>query len=220
MRREAPPPPTSSWCCWDWWRKLESAETPLCLKIASLPHPTPHSDTVTPAVSWWFLPLELTASHWSQGKPPRLPVWSSSPNPSSSSRQRARPGCSCAPEGWGAQEESGRQTSCFCFPEASPAPGDAAGGRGGSTEAAGCRRGLASSTLGRPGLRRGGGPLRGLAAHTEGQAPEPADASLWRFQPSLFRTPHTGPRALCDTGQVTTSWLTHWLPQNSGSDLI
>lgn len=62
-----------SWCCWDWWRKLESVEMPLCLKVASLPHPTPHSDMVTPAVSWWFLPrssvlhTKATASLWDCG---------------------------------------------------------------------------------------------------------------------------------------------------------
>ena len=194
--------PQSSWCCWDWWRKLESAET---LPEGSLPPPPhPHSDMVTPAVSWWFLPLELTASHWSQGKPPKLSVWSSAPNPSLSSRRRARPQCSCAPEGWGAQEESGRQTSCFCFPEASPAPGDAAEGRGESAEQA--AEGVwASPTLGPLQALDKAGALRGLPAHAEGRAPEPADASFWRFQPSLFRAPHTGPRALWDTGQVTAS---------------
>ena len=132
------------------------------------PPPHPHSDMVTPALSWWFLPLELTASHWSQGKPLKLSVWSSAPNPSSSSRLRARPQCSCAPEGWGAQEESGRQTSCFCFPEASPAPGDAAEGRGESAEQA--AEGVwASPTLGPLQALDKAGALRGPPAHAEGR---------------------------------------------------
>lgn len=205
--------PQSSWCCWDWWRKLESAEMPLCLKVAPLPYPTPHSDMVTSAVSWWFLPLELSASHWSQGR-----LWSSAPNPSSSSRRRARPQCSCVPEGWGAQEESGRQTSCFCFPEASPAPGDAAVGRGESAEQAAKGSGPRQPWgLCRPWTRLElweGWQLRQRARLLSLQMPLSGGFSSHCSGPPHWPQGSVRHRA----GDSLSGW--RWLPRNSGSDLI
>lgn len=190
----------------------EAGECRDSLPEGSLPPPPhPHSDMVTPALSWWFLPLELTASHWSQGKPLKLSVWSSAPNPSSSSRLRARPQCSCAPRGLRCPGGIRQADFLLLFPRSLTCPWGCCWGEG-RERRAGCRRGLGLANLGAsagPGQgwssKRAASSCRGPPAHAEGRAPEPADASFWRFQPSLFRAPHTGPRALWDTGQVTAS---------------
>ena len=83
------------------------------------------------------------------------------------------------------------------FPRSLTCPWGCCCGEGRESRA-GCKGVWASPTLGPLQALDEARALRGLAAQAEGQAPEPADASFWRFQLSLFRDPTLAP-GLCET---------------------